>query len=786
MDENQFDSSLGGREHLPQEANSLRFATGRSIEIAAMTENILRPNKTKLIFQTLPVHMRRRVMSHNCKRLPRKLREAHLEQLKKSGLPPKQKRPSRKYRRRPGNLLSEYIRRQRRIFWLETHIWHAKRFHMIERWGYKIAYAPCDKAFRACYRATSAHCLIQDISYLIPIQITGPIGTIKKSFTTMTKQECGLSICAKANITGCREGSVHLYKPEQYPYGYIGKVDYLWEVCNEIFGTLWLFVHPAFSEEVKAILTKLFILTNLHYCSDDKYIVPTKKKKPIENLNQEENVNIIFLPNVLNRFRLTGPKSHAIMASSLICVQQNQDLKNNEWVSLLKDNDTNIELEEKSSYWQMLKEVRSSAELPPRLVLGLIVKDPRLSRPARRTKAIKETTCNNKLNSLLNIPNFAASSPLWNLNIHENMKSKMLSNTQFIERITKTQIVPGEIFENDPVIQSVPIILVQRPGSQDAKLKKIGYGCGWDIIMPSGYGLPFWQTLIMFGARAGGLREFESIALEMGECYMPPDCNSGIQNEIRIEKELKEKYFRLPPNKRVNYIKLAINSPFRCLWKILLKDWCNEQIQEFYVLRDKHTLQKLQESVDKKRPLSEWTQGNSCLIPVYLQIVKKGHMNCHAIICLPKLGDFEETAITEPLHNDPNARLRKEMRQSHRTHIKSVKRKNVKLKKRANKGIRVVPCIKKTSKIVPSEYVMKMRNLWLPPNVENVRNLCSREVLGYVSQGAFSFSEARSCGVGYIAYNALRTLLENGLNRVLIRNTSSRTYRMAILHIIVS
>lgn len=49
-------------------------------------------------------------------------------QLEKSGLPPKPKRPSRRYRRRPQNLLSEYNRRQRNHIWLETHIWHAKRY----------------------------------------------------------------------------------------------------------------------------------------------------------------------------------------------------------------------------------------------------------------------------------------------------------------------------------------------------------------------------------------------------------------------------------------------------------------------------------------------------------------------------------------------------------------------------------------------------------------------------------------------------------------------------------
>ncbi|VDO78888.1 unnamed protein product [Schistosoma margrebowiei] len=37
-------------------------------------------------------------------------------------------------------------------FWLPTHIWHAKRFHMITKWGWRLPYAPTNKIFKACYK----------------------------------------------------------------------------------------------------------------------------------------------------------------------------------------------------------------------------------------------------------------------------------------------------------------------------------------------------------------------------------------------------------------------------------------------------------------------------------------------------------------------------------------------------------------------------------------------------------------------------------------------------------
>lgn len=71
------------------------------------------------------------------------------------------KSKSRRARRRHGNLLLEFNRRQRKNIWLETHIWHAKRFHMVKKWGYCLGDRPTYKCYRPCYRAMSSHCLLQ-------------------------------------------------------------------------------------------------------------------------------------------------------------------------------------------------------------------------------------------------------------------------------------------------------------------------------------------------------------------------------------------------------------------------------------------------------------------------------------------------------------------------------------------------------------------------------------------------------------------------------------------------
>ncbi|KAJ0178221.1 hypothetical protein K1T71_006044 [Dendrolimus kikuchii] len=773
MDATEFDASVGGSEHLPFSANSLKFAASRSVEIAAMTESILQPSKTKLIFQTLPVHMRRRVMSHNSKRLPQRLRLAHLEQLKKSGLPPKQKRPSRKYRRRPTNLLEEYNRRQKRNVWLETHIWHAKRFHMIERWGHRLAYAPCDKSFRACYRASSAHCLMQDISYLTPISISGSMESIKEIFSSITSQKCGLGICAQAYINGCREGLINIYKQNSFPFDYIGTVQFVWTPTNpeKKQKDLWMFVHPSQSKQIESLITDLVSSKEAI-----EHIEPVGKKRKLSN-NTSEKVQIKVWPGHFNRFCLTGPNSHAILVHSLKCIDIDKT-KNNKWVCIPNVGD--LYLETKSEYWNELKAIKSTSELPPRIVIGLVVKDPRTRRPSTRTKALCNTSDHVNTKFLLKIPQFVATSPLWNTSVCNSIKENRLSNAQYIKDITESQLVPGEVNDSDPKLQSLPVVLVQRQGSQDPKFKKLGYGSGWDIIIPSSYGMPFWLTFIMFGARVGGLRETENLSFEMGQSYFPPDSEAGKLEMERKEAEFKDKYFKLPPSKRVNYLKLGINSPFACPWKVLLKDWSDIPVDDFFVIRERNVLHILQGCITNKTALPEIENSASCLVQIYVKVLGKGSLKRHALIYIPQQNDIGNIeSLFEPQHKDYNEELRKTRRKEHIKEIKGQRRKQSKQRKTNNNVTK-----KSQLKGEPSSYVKMMRELWLPSNVEVVRFGGIREVIGYVSQGSFSFTEARNCGVGYIAYNALNVLLKSNINQVLTRNTTTRKYRLAEIRVV--
>lgn len=151
----------GISEKLDTAVNIMRFVKARKNEIKFIT-SVIETKLPKRVIQQLPRHMRRRAASHNPKRLPRRLRERAMKELEKVK---KAKRPSRKFRRKPSKLLEEYNRRQRNHIWLETHIWFAKRFKMIDIWGYKLPLYSNEKCLKALYQSAMQYALLQDISY---------------------------------------------------------------------------------------------------------------------------------------------------------------------------------------------------------------------------------------------------------------------------------------------------------------------------------------------------------------------------------------------------------------------------------------------------------------------------------------------------------------------------------------------------------------------------------------------------------------------------------------------
>jgi len=67
----------------PSEVRVLDFTKARASELKTLVKTLEGKGGVKRVFQCLPPHMRRRAMSHNPRRLPRRMREkAFIQQVR--------------------------------------------------------------------------------------------------------------------------------------------------------------------------------------------------------------------------------------------------------------------------------------------------------------------------------------------------------------------------------------------------------------------------------------------------------------------------------------------------------------------------------------------------------------------------------------------------------------------------------------------------------------------------------------------------------------------------------
>ena len=124
---------------------------------------------SKLLIQQLPKHMRRRAMAHNFYRAPFRLRQAVLQEMKGCETPEDLKRF--KFKRHRGNHIKNGADRieSKKYKWMETHLWHAKRFKIANlEWadGLRIPLRCNDKSLRSIYKlCKNESTALMDISY---------------------------------------------------------------------------------------------------------------------------------------------------------------------------------------------------------------------------------------------------------------------------------------------------------------------------------------------------------------------------------------------------------------------------------------------------------------------------------------------------------------------------------------------------------------------------------------------------------------------------------------------
>lgn len=136
--------------------------------------------------------------------------------------------------------------------------------------------------------------------------------------------------------------------------------------------------------------------------------------------------------------------------------------------------------------------------------------------------------------------------------------------------------VPGKSLQAQAQDARIPVLLIQRSAEANCASSSAAHTPtvhGWTVIIPQGWAMPFFSSLIFTGTRVGGQRERQTQAFESGVAYFPCDypCTLSYDeySDLRASRE-QEQWERKPPAKRPNYSKLGSRSPWEPDWDVVL------------------------------------------------------------------------------------------------------------------------------------------------------------------------------------------------------------------------
>ncbi|XP_011269846.2 ribonucleases P/MRP protein subunit POP1-like isoform X2 [Camponotus floridanus] len=626
---------------------------------------------------------------------------------------------------------------------LETHTWHAKRFHMIDKWGYKIPYYLNDKSHKASNNGETKYCLLQDISYYTCIEIVGE----KNWLEAALGEHCNpkKTFAEKMYTNGQREGTIMFFKKNGYPQFPIGYVNFFWKLSETNIKTIWIWVHPAFYSD---FLSE--IISSFEFKQNN---VEQNKTDISHNLNDLYTNNagceMRVLKCALNRFRLSRLEAVTVLTEALhvpsvteldldlenypmreeqdsslndekldttstgnnvqpvekIVIDENekdtkdltiQDLKEKMWHTKYYKERENIEaFKMQEQMWQRMKVLGSPSFLLSNMIIGLTVTDPRFYLPPRKTETEIPSSAENLRCQL---PTDLSRSPIWDAQIRHIVSNSCVS-TNTIDKFMDAASISDPHFNKDAVAK-IPILLIQKPTEAS-----LGLNYRIDIIIPSRWAMAFWIALITQSPLVGGLRQTKLIIFESLGTYVPdindPDTPAYMRGASKRKKILTNKYFSHSPNQRVNFIKFGIRSPFFCDWKNLTKGWSD--VKDFYVLRHFRLLAYLRNEIESNKrknarskstvqesefDFQKFDKYKNCLVRVGLSMVSEGTPKEFAIICMPKRKDLRRfqnnknyDGPVEKYHTDPNENFRKILFKLYLMQMKQLRRDRVELEK---------------------------------------------------------------------------------------------------------
>lgn len=504
---------------------------------------------TKRNFQLLPKHMRRRAMSHNAHRIPSRIRSAgkDLAQLKN---------PCRKSRRHYIKIMQDYTKRNLKSIWLESHIWHAKRMKMVEKWGYKVASKCNDKGVRAAYRFSRDSAVVYDMSYKSCIRIC-ELERFQELFQVSLNGKFRKNVVLKWNQE------------------FIGVVQAV--KVNE---SVVLIIHPGCYTQIKNILSE----ENLKFedYKDQTSIFSIRGPRSTEmlglalDINETQKLELLKESGKFHNFKFPDGALISITLEKKLFFSTNKEYeKLLTGKTIIPDQPSSHLLQVlfnwpddlyNPEFWDSFDgNLKVLNHLPDKITTrSARSRYPgpwkKKENPGVELKSMNveiDETQNKEAKNLEIEENFM----VLDENCEQQIEGKIEDKEGAHDSFNQFMEIDGDENKNESKNLSQALLIYN----------KSKHGDGWDIILKAGDNNSVWRSFVYSGCKAVGLQEFKSISYEKSELFFPDDYPTCLAYENHSNDLAKVKvleYFKKPSSKRMNFERISSPFPFFSDWKL--------------------------------------------------------------------------------------------------------------------------------------------------------------------------------------------------------------------------
>ncbi|XP_020573536.1 LOW QUALITY PROTEIN: ribonucleases P/MRP protein subunit POP1-like [Phalaenopsis equestris] len=582
---------------------------------------------------------------------------------------------------------------------LRTHLWHAKRFSMVKRWGF---YLPLGlqgrgRGSKAVLKWLKSGALIHDASYTLPVQLEGPqesildvMRMVLRPFPSGSSEQM-----SKPVIYGACYANSMLYDVRSLLLKFIAPVTYMWLPLKRgeiYFDSGQIDAHSSFSRsEGSACSRQLWIW--LHPASYREGFNALSYACQKEMNETGTSVHCLSMEGHIARLEVIGANSLKILQNILIPVTECPSIGSQ---ALLPCSSLRV-----CSNSQLNRSfvLEHADHLPSHAIFPLEVQDPR-NLPVNETNIFPKTasfagcpqhqgpvhdssvSCSEESSGNKDLLLSFWSKPetngvflsdcrqLWDsyINLKPPLPENIVCKDRHCKRLKQFYLDPSHSEESGGEArvgydQTVPIVLLRHPEHGT-------FTSGWSVILPLSWVKTFWISLVLNNAHAIGLREKRWIACNGGLPSFPYDFpdSSAYTSLVAAEAAEADEAAKLRPP-AVRPISFPLASPWHCVAHTLHRGF--NTCESCYTARRKaHGMSFSVECRDSKQSSDEHASdpfivsilrttnnlnhifekasgegyldqvGGPLFVRVLIHAFKEGSFEAGAVVCAPALADL--------------------------------------------------------------------------------------------------------------------------------------------------